>query len=155
MNREQVKALLSSRFVDYTFGTNLFIFIALIIYHDALQMPNVIGYVSFGATAIASLFYYLITKPSSNEIRTLAFVTFFAIVSTAHNINFLVASDYQGRYTIESKRPVGGIDMEVWVLRLDNGEKVKIRIGVDSDGDDTDIDLRKGILGVYFGNWRE
>ena len=74
-----------------------------------------------------------------------------SLIFIAHNINFLIAFDYQGQYFIESKRNFGP-DIELWALRLNDNQNIMMRVGV-SSGDGVNIDLQKGLFGVYFGAW--
>jgi len=154
MNIEQVIKFLSSVFFGYLFCINFLLFIAFVVYYDAIEMPNTIGYVTLGLAAIASLFYCFITKQSSSETITFAFAVWFALGIFAHTINFLIAFDYQGRLVIESKRPLASY-REEWKVRLDNNRIIRLKVSDIPSGYGANINLRKGIFGVYFGNWPE
>lgn len=154
MKIEQMIGVLSSRFLGLIFLVLLALFIVFIMYYDAIEMPNSIGYVTLVIALVVSLIYYFFSKPSSNYIIGFAFAVWFVLGICAHTMNFLIAFDYQGRYVIESKRPLASY-REEWTLRLDNNRIITLKVSDIASGDGANLDLQEGLFGVYFGNWRQ
>ena len=151
MNIDKALGLFSSRPMKYFVGANLLMFVGFIISYDVYEMPNVIGYVTLGLAIMVSLLYYFNTGRNPDVLIKFAFAVWLSLIFIAHNINFLIAFDYQGQYFIESKRNFGP-DIELWALRLNDNQNIMMRVGV-SSGDGVNIDLQKGLFGVYFGAW--
>ena len=103
---------------------------------------------------ISSLFYYLITKHNFDKAIAFGFAIWLILLIPAHTINFLIAFDYQGQFVIESKRPIASY-REEWKVRLNDNRKITLIVSDDYSGDGANVNLRKGIFGVYFGNWPE
>jgi len=154
MTFEKLLKLFSSRFLDYFCLANVALFLCAVAYYDVLEKPNAIGYWIFGLTIIISVIYSLRTGRKLNEIAFDAFVIGLIGVSVAHNINFIISFDYQEPFVIERKRPIASY-REEWKVRLNDNRRITLIVSDDYSGDGTNVNLRKGIFGVYFGNWPE
>ena len=133
---------------------NLFLFAALLVYHDAIEIPNIIGYASLVLTIAASLPYYFHTDRDSDSTMRFGFLFCLSLIAIGHNANFVLASDYRGQYEVEEIRPLAS-HMEYWKIRLDNNRSIKIKVSEPSSAYSTNVHLRKGLFGVYFGTWQK
>ena len=145
--------MFSSSFAKIFVATNLVFFVGFVIYYDAIEMPNRIGYVTLALASVAAAIFYFQSKENSRAVIHYGIAVWFSLGIFAHNINFLIAPEYQGGYVIKSKRPIQSF-MESWELRLDNRRDIVLRVSDVSSGDGVNLDLRKGLFGVYFGTWR-
>jgi hypothetical protein len=145
--------MIHSKAASFFAVANLVLFVILYIHNDATEIPNVIAYVSLMAALGASLPYYFRTDRGLSAAFEFGLAIFLSIVAIAHNFNYLIASDYQGQYTIENaKRSTN--HTEYWLVRLHHGKRIKLRISDPPSANGSHIQLKKGVFGVYFGNWK-
>ena len=132
---------------------NLFLFAAFIVYYDAIEIPNSIGYASLALAIAASLPYYFHTDRDSSSTIRFGFLFCLGLIAIGHNANFALASDYRGQYEIEEIRPAPS-HREYWKVRLENNKSIDIKVSEPPSAYSATIHLRKGLFGVYFGTWQ-
>lgn len=140
--------------IDLFATVNFFSFAAFLVYCDAIEIPNTIGYISLILSVIASFVFYFINVRDWQHAIRFGFFLCIILIAIFHNLNFVTASDYQGQYVIEDIRR-GTHFRENWKIRLDNQKSIGIQVSEPSSERSTDLQLRKGIFQVYFGVWKK
>ncbi len=132
--------------------------LALVVYFaidlNAIEIPNVISYASLAITLAASLAYYFLAGSDSSGVAQFGIVLLLSLNALGHNANFLVSRAYQGQYVVTHARSTSNF-RQAWRVQLDGGKEIKLLVDDPSSEDDVTLDLRKGLFGVYFGNWRQ
>ena len=132
---------------------NFLLFVVFVIYYDAIEMPNVIGYVTLAIACLYGLFHKM-TGANFDDALTYMIASWVMGGMFAHNINFLTGSPAQEMYEIQSKRPIESY-MESWVISVDGNQNIVLRVSDMPTDDGVHLRLQKGIFGVYFGCWNE
>jgi hypothetical protein len=130
--------------------TNILLFGVFLFRHDAIERPNVIGYFSLAVSLAVLAAYYFSRGRCFQDALKFSFFFCLGLIATLHNANFLVATDYGGRYSVEDKR-LASNGTESWRLDLGNGKQIDLHVSSPPDGGGSDLRLKKGLFGVYFG----
>lgn len=140
--------------LDLFATANFFLFAIFLLYHDAIEIPNTIGYISLILSIFASFVFYFIKDRDSQDAMRFGFFLCIILIAIFHNLNFVTASDYRGQYVIEDIRR-GSHFRENWRIRLDNQKSIGIQVSEPPSGSSAELQLKKGIFQVYFGIWKK
>lgn len=140
--------------IDLFATANFFLFPVFLVYYDAIEIPNTIGYLSLFLSVVASVYRYLMIDRNRDSAIWFGFINCIVLIAIFHNINFLTASNYNGQYIIEDIRR-GTHFRENWRLRLDNQKSIGLQVSEPPSDGSVDLQLKKGIFQVYFGFWKK
>lgn len=135
-------------------AANLFLFMVFLVYYDAIEIQNTIGFHTLFLSVVASVYRYLIIDRNRDSAISFGFINWIALIAIFHNINFLTASNYNGQYIIEDITRNSHL-RETWRLRLDNQKSIGIEVSEPPSDGSVDLQLKKGIFQVYFGFWKK
>ncbi len=133
--------------------TNVFVAMGFALAYDVIEKPNAIAYAALVLSVLAAAGHHVVHRGDFKDSAFFGFMCCICLIAIGHNINYLWAVDYKGHTEVVDARYAGG-EREYWKVQLGNGRNVGLMVYRDPSDAAASLRLRRGVFGVYFGEWR-